>query len=88
MNTDEFYQLLNETDLEVTFTKKTDGTTRVLHCTKNIPEDMLSPEQKTRAKPEGLLTVFDTDARQWRSLYVDSITEVKQLETSYGLLQE
>jgi hypothetical protein len=88
MNMIDFYTMIKENDLEVTFKKKSDGSERTIRCTSNVPEDKLSPDKKVRIHPEGLVTVFDVNLGEWRSLYVDSIIEVKKLVTSYGLLQE
>ena len=89
MNKTEFYDMLNQGDVEVTFTKKTDGTTRVMKCTSNIPEDKKKELQlESPHRPEGMVTVFDTEAKNWRSFYADNIIEVKPLESRFGLLQE
>lgn len=88
MNVLEFTQLLKENDLEVTFTKISDGKERVMRCSSNIPEEKLSPEKLGKTKPEGLITVYDIEKNEWRSLYVDSISNIKKLDSSFGLLQE
>lgn len=88
MNKTEFTQLLKKSDLEVKFVKKGDGTERTIRCSSNIPEDKLSPTGLSKIKPEKLVTVYDMDLNEWRSFYVDSIIEVKELPTSFGLLQE
>jgi len=87
MNREEFYQKLAEGDLEVTFEKKTDGSIRTMKCTANAPESD-KPEQRKASRPETLITVYDTNAKGWRSFYSDSIKEIKPLDTAYGLLQE
>lgn len=87
MNREEFYSQLAEGDLEVTFEKKTDGTIRTMRCTANAPKSD-DPEHKRATKPDTLITVYDTEARGWRSFYADSIKEVKPLNTNFGLLQE
>lgn len=65
--------------LEVTFTK-TDGTERVMLCTRNpevISEFYTTPEstgeKKERKQAEGVLAVFDLDKNSWRSFRLDSI---------------
>lgn len=87
---DEFYQMLEKQDLEVTFVKKTDGTTRVLRCTAHVPEDIARSGVDVRrlTTPETLITVFDTEAKGWRSFYSDTIQEIKPLQSTFGLLQE
>ena len=87
MNREEFYSQLAEGDLEVTFEKKTDGSIRTMKCTANAPE-FDRPENKRATKPDTLITVYDTEAKGWRSFYVDNIKEVKPLGTNFGLLQE
>ena len=89
MNKTEFYGLLDKGDVEVTFTKKTDGTTRVMKCTSNIPEDK-KKEVKLEApqRPDSMVTVYDTDVKNWRSFHADSVIEVKPLDSRFGLIQE
>lgn len=87
MNKQEFYDMLNQGDLEVVFTKKTDGSTRVMKCTANAPEESaLSNPRNT--SPETLITVYDIEAKGWRSFYSDNIQSVKPLETRFGMLLE
>lgn len=87
MTRDEFYKKLEEGDLEVTFEKKTDGSIRTMKCTANAPESD-NPEQRKASRPETLITVYDSEAKGWRSFYSDSIKEIKPLDTTFGLLQE
>lgn len=87
MNRDEFYQKLAEGDLEVTFEKKTDGSIRTMKCTANEPGSD-GTEHKKSSRPDTLITVYDTEAKGYRSFYSDSIKEVKPLGTNFGLLQE
>lgn len=87
MNRDEFYSQLAEGDLEVTFEKKTDGSIRTMKCTANAPESD-RPEIRKVSRPETLITVYDTEAKGWRSFYADNIKEIKPLGTNFGLLQE
>lgn len=89
MTKDEFYQMLSQNDVEVTFTKKSDNTIRVMRCTENAPKNEITDFSPRRKKmPEDLITAYDTDAKGWRSLYADSIIEVKPLDSTFGLLQE
>jgi hypothetical protein len=87
MNRNEFYAKLKESDLEVVFEKKTDGSIRTMKCTANAPESDKSEHQRA-TRPETLITVYDTEAKGWRCFYSDSIKEVKPLDTNFGLLQE
>lgn len=85
-------QMLNESDLEITFTKK-DGTTRVLRCTGNVPlqtttEPLEDSVKKVRVQSDELMSVYDTEAHGWRSFRVESVQSVIPLDTQYGLLQE
>lgn len=89
MNRDEFYQKLEEGDLEVTFEKKTDGSIRTMRCTANAPENEKKEyDPKKASRPDTLITVYDTEAKGWRSFYADNIKEIKPLDTNFGLLQE
>ena len=89
MTRDEFYNLLSEVDLEVVFEKKTDGTIRTMRCTANIPSSESDrPEIRKPSRPDTLITVYDTEAKGYRSFYSDNIKEVKPLATSFGLLHE
>lgn len=94
---------LKKSDLVITFIKK-DGSTRVMNCTSNIPEsytpkqdgmddlgsslDASDVKKPKAAKPDNLMTVFDTDAHAWRSFYLDSIQSIEESNTRFGLLQE
>lgn len=69
-------QLLHETVVEVTFTKK-DGSERVMQCTLN--EDVVpvtGDKQRTVNRSESAQPVFDTEAQEWRSFRWDSIKSV------------
>lgn len=88
MNRQDFYSMLDNGDVEVVFTKKTDGTTRVMRCTANDQSGKRQPESLRSGVPDTLITVFDTEAKGWRSFYSDNIQEVKPLGTKFGILQE
>jgi hypothetical protein len=67
---------LREKILEVTFTKK-DGTERVMKCT--LRSDLLPPQtdleehvEKRKPNPD-VISVWDLDAKGWRSFRHDSI---------------
>lgn len=87
MTRDEFYQKLSEGDLEVVFTKKSDGSIRTMKCTANAPKSD-KPEQKKATRPETLITAYDLEIQNYRSFYSDNIKEVRPLDTRFGLLQE
>ena len=86
MNRSDFYNKLSQGDLEVVFTKKTDGSTKVMKCSLSAPGD--EHQDSKRTIPDTLITVFDIEAQEYRSFYSDSIKEVKELGTSFSLLQE
>lgn len=86
MTKTEILNMLSENDLEITFTKK-DGTERVLKCTNNIPEDK-KPKTINHQYSQDVVDVFDTEKHDWRSFRLDSVKEIKVLDTHYGLLQE
>lgn len=77
MNT-ELKQLLQETVVNVTFTKK-DGTLRTMPCTLNrelIPaEHAPKGDAQERKNSEIVQPVFVTDANGWRSFRWDSVQE-------------
>ena len=80
MTKDEFYNWLKETDLEVTFTKVTDGSTRVMKCTTQGPESGIGESEI--APPSGndtLVTVFDTEAKGWRCFYIDKVISIRPI---------
>lgn len=64
--------------MTVTFTKK-DGAERVMHCT--LEKDKLPPievKETTRTKKENLdvVSVYDLNAKGWRSFVIKNITSV------------
>lgn len=68
--------LLHETVVEVTFTKK-DGTERVMRCT--LDEDVVPPtgdKQRTVKRNESAQPVFDIRAQEWRSFRWDSVKSI------------
>lgn len=68
--------LLHETVVEVTFTKK-DGTERVMRCT--LDEDVVPPtgdKQRTVKRSESAQPVFDIRAQEWRSFRWDSVKSI------------
>lgn len=70
--------LLSEGILVVTF-NKLDGDERVMTCTKDvkvIPEGNLPKNSKT-PKVQGLVTVWDINAKGWRSFKYDRVTKVE-----------
>jgi hypothetical protein len=73
---DELLNILKTGVLIVTF-NKLDGDERVMTCTKNndnIPEDMRPKTEKVIK--EGTITVWDLNAKGWRSFKYDRVTKV------------
>ena len=72
--------LLSEGIMVVTF-NKLDGDQRVMSCTKSaniIPEESLP---KTNKEPkQGTVTVWDVNAKGWRSFRYDRVTKVETSE--------
>lgn len=77
MNT-ELKELLQETVVDVTFTKK-DGTVRTMPCTLNeslIPAEHAPKNTNTeRKRSDQAQAVYVTDANGWRSFRWDSVKE-------------
>ena len=66
---------LTNGEVNLTFTKK-DGTIRFMKCT--LQESVLPPapeESKRKPNPE-VLSVWDLEKNAWRSVRIDSITEI------------
>jgi hypothetical protein len=74
--------LLHEGTVIIDFEKK-DGTRRRMHCTRNpdyIAEHYTAPEKKTertKTPTVGVLSVFDSEINEWRSIRVDSILSIE-----------
>ena len=73
--------LKSNSSVEVKFTKKSDGTTRVMLCTLN--KEVLAQAGKLkeaplteRKHPEHLVYAFDLEAESWRSFDIDSVFAV------------
>ena len=64
---------LKEGDVSVTFTKK-DGTERVMKCT--LKEDVIPSVESSKKENVGVVVVWDTEKKSWRSFRMDSITNV------------
>lgn len=64
---------LKEGDVSVTFTKK-DGTERVMKCT--LKEDVVPSVESSKKENVGVVVVWDTEKKSWRSFRMDSITNV------------
>jgi hypothetical protein len=74
---DELNNSLRESTLVVTF-NKLNGDERVMTCTKKldlIPED--SRPKTDKQPPKGNLTVWDINAKGWRSFKYDRVTKIE-----------
>jgi len=74
---EELQRILRENIAVVTF-NKLDGEQRVMTCTKDfgkIPE-LLQPKTD-RQPPKGSVTVYDINAKGWRSFKYDRVTKVE-----------
>jgi len=74
--------------LEVTFTK-VNGDKRVMNCT--LMEEILPSNTTEEAKKdtkkkvnETILSVWDIDAKGWRSFRMDTVTQVRQIVLQGG----
>ena len=71
-------EILSTGVLIVTF-NKLDGEERVMTCTnniENIPEES-RPKNNSAPKAQGLVTVWDMNAKGWRSFKYDRVTKVE-----------
>ena len=74
---DELIELLRNEVVEVTFTKL-DGDERVMTCTKSFDIIPKENQPKTDKQPkEGTITVWDVNAKGWRSFRYDRIKKVE-----------
>ena len=62
----------------ITFIKKSDGTTRVMKCTKNLDkiDTKYHPLGKTRIDNVNHCRVFDLEKNAWRSFDINTVTDV------------
>jgi len=68
-------EILKQTTLEITFTK-VNGENRTMRCTLQS-KYLTETHGTTTQKPDDLLAVFDNDKEQWRSMKIESITNIK-----------
>ncbi len=89
MTKSEFMQRLEQGDLNVTFTKKSTGEVRTLHCTANIPEELKKDGLVDVGEiKDGPVVVYSVKDRGFRSFYLDNVTEITDANSKFGLLQE
>lgn len=71
--------LLKERTIVVTF-KKLDGDERVMTCTKNFDAIPKEHHPKTdKQPPKGNVTVWDINAKGWRSFKYDRVTRIEEI---------
>jgi hypothetical protein len=71
--------------LEVTFTK-VNGDKRVMNCTlmEGILPTNISENKSDKKVNETILSVWDVDAKGWRSFRMDTVTQVRQIVLQGG----
>ena len=71
--------------LEVTFTK-VNGDKRVMNCTlmEAILPTNISENKSDKKVNETILSVWDVDAKGWRSFRMDTVTRVRQIVLQGG----
>lgn len=77
---DEMKRILVSNVAVVTFTKVSDGSTRVMMCT--LIESFLPTvlgTRKDKSKPQTVIPVWDIEANDWRSFRLDKIISVEIL---------
>lgn len=81
MNKDELRDSLHNSVMNITFIKK-DGSERIMKCTLNsqyIPSLVVSSEEETlipkkiRKENDDVISVFDLDKQDWRSIIIENI---------------
>ena len=70
-------QKLTEGTMKVTFIKQ-DGSNRVMNCTTS---PKVTPEVSSPRKNVDTMTVFDVDAKDWRSFRWDRVKNVESVAT-------
>jgi hypothetical protein len=89
MTKNEFKARLDQGDLTVTFTKKSTGELRTMRCTANIPEELKKAGMiDIGENKDGPVVVYSADDKGFRSFYLDSVVEIKDSDTRFGLIQE
>lgn len=65
--------MLRSNAVTVEFTKK-DGTLRMMNCT--LMESVVPKVDGTHKKTDAVVTVFDTDLKEWRSFTLTSLKRI------------
>ncbi len=81
MRRDRLVKLLSGNEVLVTFTK-VDGSRRKMYCTLDptrLPKKAASKLETALETTPGLVTVFDTEKKDWRSFHLNKVIEVEAL---------
>lgn len=70
---EDIVSLLQKNILTIKFTKR-DGSEREMLCT--LMDEYIPPVSGTSVPRDGLVTVFDLEIDEWRSIRLDSIKEI------------
>jgi len=79
MRRDRLIKLLSSNEVLVTF-DKIDGTRRKMYCTldeRQMPKKFAKKLDTVLETTPGLVTVFDTEAGDWRSFRLNNVIEVE-----------
>lgn len=82
MRRDRLVKLLSNNVVNVTFTKKIDGSTRRMRCTLDRTRVPVSQRAKLRSRAKivpGLVTAYDIQRRGFRSFYIRNIQKVEKV---------
>ena len=77
---DRLVKLLSSNEVNVSFIKKTGGR-RKMRCTLDatrLPKRIAAKLDSLPTTP-GILTVFDTEKKDWRSFYLSNITKIEKV---------
>lgn len=69
-------EIPNGQAFKVTFTKRTDGTTRTMICQKGVKEHLKGGEKAYDSAEHGLVTVWSQDAGGYRSFGLAQLREL------------
>lgn len=80
MNREEYIDILNKCVVNISFIKK-DGSERMMKCTLNkhylpslpLTEEDTKPIKKIRKENSAVLSVFDLEKQDWRSIILENI---------------
>ena len=67
----------------VTFTKRSNGETRVMNCRKGVKKDVSGQGHKYIVADKGLVCVRDVQKRAHRMIALESIQEIKMAGKTY-----